>query len=73
MLFVGTALTRKGEKKMAAFSFIAAIFSIIVWVVQYTVGFGKGVAIPETLTSLSVSAWALVLGFKILKQPKQQY
>jgi hypothetical membrane protein len=72
MLFIGTALTRKGEKKMAAFSSIAAIFSIAVWAFQYTVGFGKGVAIPETLTSLAVSAWALALGFKILKQPKQQ-
>ncbi len=72
MLFIGTALIRKGERKMAAFSSIAAIFAIAVWIFQYMVGFGEGVAIPETLTSLTVSAWALVLGFKMLKQPKQQ-
>lgn len=72
MLFIGIILIKKNEKPMAAFSFLAAIFSIAIWVFQYTVGFGKGVAIPETLTALAVSAWALVLGFKMLKQQRTQ-
>ncbi|MGB9676555.1 MAG: DUF998 domain-containing protein [Candidatus Bathyarchaeales archaeon] len=72
MLFIGIVLIKKNEKPMAAFSFLAALFSIAIWVFQYTVGFGKGVAIPETLTSLAVSAWALVLGFKMLKQQRAQ-
>lgn len=71
MLFIGVVLTKRDENPMAAFSFLAAIFSIAVWVFQYAVGFGKGVAIPETLTALAVSAWALVLGFKMLRQQKQ--
>jgi len=72
MLFIGAVLVKKNEKPMAVFSFLAAIFAIAVWVFQYTVGFGKGVAIPETLTSLAVSVWALVLGFKMLKQRIKQ-
>ncbi|MEM3597052.1 MAG: DUF998 domain-containing protein [Candidatus Bathyarchaeia archaeon] len=72
MLFIGAVLTKKSEKTMAVFSFLAAIFSIAIWIFQYNVGFGKGVAIPETLTAIAVSAWALILGFKMLKQQKPQ-
>lgn len=72
MLLIGAVLTKRGEKPIAAFSFLAAIFSIAVWVFHYNVGFGRGVAIPETLTALAVSAWALVLGFKMLKQRRRQ-
>lgn len=72
MLFIGATLTKRGEKPMAVFSLLAAIFSIVVWIFQYNVGFGRGVAIPETLTALAVSAWALVLGFKMLKQQRTQ-
>jgi len=30
--------------------------------------FGRGVAIPETLSALSASVWSMVLGFKMLKE-----
>lgn len=70
MLFIGAVLVKKNEKPVAVFSFLAAFFSIVVWAFQYTVGFGKGVAIPETLTSIALSAWVLVLGFKMLKQQR---
>jgi len=68
MLFVGTAFLRMNRLKMGLFSFSAAIFALIVWVIQFTIGFGKGVAIPETLTSLSVSTWSLIMGYKMLRQ-----
>lgn len=72
MIFTSVALIKKGEKKMAIFSLLAAVFSITVWTLYYVTHFAKGVAIPETLTSLAVSAWALTFGFKILRQLKHQ-
>ncbi len=64
MLFLGTAFLRTSNRKLAFFTFIAAIVAAIVW----TIPFSKGVAIPETLSALSVSMWSIVLGCKMLKE-----
>ncbi len=64
MLFLGAAFLRKSNMKLGFFTFIAAIVAAIVW----TIPFGKGVAIPETLSALSASTWSIVLGFKMLKE-----
>jgi len=64
MFFLGAAFLRTHKTKLGFFTFIAAILAAIVW----TIPFGKGVAIPETLSGLSASAWAIVLGFKMLKE-----
>jgi len=64
MFFLGAAFLRKSNMKLGLFTFIAAIVAAIVW----TIPFGKGVAIPETLSALSASTWSIVLGFKMLKE-----
>ena len=62
MFFLGTAFLRISKMKLGFFTFIAAIVAAIVW----TIPFSKGVAIPETLSALSVLVWLIVLGFKML-------
>lgn len=64
MFFLGAAFLRTSRTRLGFFTFIAAIVAAIVW----TIPFGKGVAIPETLSGLSASAWFMVLGFKMLKE-----
>jgi hypothetical membrane protein len=64
VFLVGAAFLRTHRTKLGFFTFTAAIVAAIVW----TIPFGKGVAIPETLSGLSASAWSIVLGFKMLKQ-----
>ncbi|MGC9345972.1 MAG: DUF998 domain-containing protein [Candidatus Bathyarchaeales archaeon] len=64
MLFLGAAFLRKSNMKLGLFTFTAAIVAAIVW----TIPFGKGVAIPETLSALSASTWSIVFGFKMLKE-----
>jgi len=66
MLFLGAAFLRTPRTKLGFFTFIAAIVAAVVW----TVPFGEGVAIPETLSGLSASAWAVVLGINLLKADK---
>jgi len=51
--------------KMGLFAFIAAACAGIVWLVQFTVRPVAGDAIAETLSALAVSAWIVVLGFKM--------
>jgi hypothetical membrane protein len=68
IIFVAATYLWMHKLKMGLFSFLAAVFAMIVWIIQFTVGFGEGVAIPETLTSLSVLTWTLVMGYNMFKQ-----
>lgn len=63
MFILGAAFLRTLKMKLGLFTVIAALVAAIVW----TISFGEGVAIPETLSGLSASAWLVVLGFKMLK------
>jgi len=63
LLFLGTAFLRTSKMKSGLFTFIVAIVAAIVWIIP----FGRGVAIPETLSALLASTWAIILGFKMLQ------
>jgi hypothetical membrane protein len=64
MFFLTAAFLRTSKMKLGFFTFLAAVVAAMVW----TIPFGKGVAIPETLSILSASAWSIVLGFRMLKK-----
>ena len=64
MFFLTAAFLQTLRMKLGFFTFIVAVVAAIVWAVP----FGKGVAIPETLSVLSASTWSIVLGFKMLKE-----
>ena len=68
MFVIGTAFLLAAKVKMGVFTFLVAIAAAVVWIIQWTIGFGSNVAIPETLSALSASMWAIVLGFKMLKE-----
>jgi len=68
MLVISTAFLFGAKVKMGVFTFLVAITAAVVWIIQWTIGFGSNVAIPETLSALSASMWAIVLGFKMLKE-----
>jgi len=63
MFLLGAAFLRTLKMRLGLFTVTAALVAAIVW----TISFGKGVAIPETLSGLSASAWLIVLGSKMLK------
>lgn len=61
MLVFGISFLRTSKTKLGFSTFIAALGGVVVWAIP----FGKGVAIPETLSGLLVLAWSIVLGFKM--------
>jgi len=63
MLFLGAAFLRTSNTKLGFFTLIVAVVAAVVWIIP----FGKGVAIPETVSGLSASMWAIVSGFKMLQ------
>ena len=65
---IGAAFLLMAKVKIGLFTFLAAIVAVAVWVIQFSIRFVPGVAIPEAVSALSASAWSIVLGFKMLKQ-----
>jgi hypothetical membrane protein len=55
MFMIGAAFLSMARLKTGVFTFLLAMFAVIVWVVQFSARFVSGVAIPETLSALSAS------------------
>jgi hypothetical membrane protein len=68
MLVIGATFLLTARVELGFFTFLVAIVAALVWIMQWTIGFGSDVAIPETLSALSAFTWFIVLGFKILKE-----
>jgi len=68
MFMITTAFLLTARRKMGLFTLLVAVVEAAVWVVQFSVRFVPGVAIPETISALSASVWSVVLGFKMLKE-----
>lgn len=64
LFFIGTALLQMSQLNLGMFTFLIATVAALVWMIPY----GGGVAVPETLATLSASTWSIVLGFRLLKQ-----
>lgn len=64
MLFISIALLRASKVKLGFFTFMTAVIAAFVWALP----FWEGVAIPETLSALSVSIWFIVLGFEMFRK-----
>lgn len=74
MLFMTAALVLASKNGMALFTFLVSVFSAVVWVSEFWVRYVPGVAIPETLSALAASLWAIVVGSRMLgrrKSPKK--
>jgi hypothetical membrane protein len=54
--------------KLGLFTFLAAAVAVAVWIIHWTIPFGHGVAIPETLFAVSASTCSIVLGSKMLRK-----
>ncbi len=71
MLLLLVAFLRLKQLKTGAFTFLTAMVAAVPWVAYFAVQYVEGVAIPETVSALAVSAWAVVLGFKMIKKAAQ--
>lgn len=68
LLVIVAAFWRQGKTRMAVFTFITAAVAAAPWVLQFSIRYVSGVAIPETISALAGSAWAIVLGYMMFKE-----
>jgi len=54
-----------GTRYSASFTIIIAVLAAVPWVLYFLVQYVPGVAIPELISSLAASAWAVSVGWKM--------
>ncbi len=62
------AFWRMGQKELSAFTLAMALVAAMPWILEFTVHYVSGVAIPEFVSGLAGAAWTMVLGYKMLKE-----
>ena len=72
MLILMWAFAQVGKVKTALYTLLVAIVAAVPWVIQFAVHYVSDVAIPETISALSASAWAIALGFMMLKKASKK-
>ncbi|MCJ7424066.1 DUF998 domain-containing protein [Candidatus Bathyarchaeota archaeon] len=68
MLINATALSLSGKTKTGLFTLLAALVAASAWIIQWTVEFGPNVAIPETISAISASAWMVALSCIMIRE-----
>ncbi|MBN1358919.1 DUF998 domain-containing protein [Candidatus Bathyarchaeota archaeon] len=71
LFIITAAFAFKRQTKMALFTLLTAIAAATPWILQFTIHYVSGVAIPEFASALAGSAWTIMLGYKMLKTPPQ--
>jgi hypothetical membrane protein len=66
LLILTCALWVERQLKMVIFSLAVAIAAALPWFLLFALNYVSGVAIPEFISGLAVSAWAIVVGKKML-------
>lgn len=57
------------KRALAVFTVVSALVAAIPWILQLTIQYVPNVAIPETISGLTVAAWVIVLS-KLMLKPK---
>jgi hypothetical membrane protein len=55
------------QRAIAAFTFAIAVAAALPWILEFTINYVSGVAIPETLSGLAISVWVFALSAKMLR------
>jgi hypothetical membrane protein len=59
------------KKAKAAFTVIMGIAAALPWLLLFAFNYVPGVAIPEFMSGVAISVWAVMLGYKMLKETPQ--
>ena len=67
MFLITAHFVLTSKNRMAAFTFLVSVFAAAVWIAEFWVRYVPGVAIPETLSAIAASFWAVVTSFIMLR------
>jgi hypothetical membrane protein len=67
LLVITGAFALRRQAKMALFTLLTAVVAALPWILYFYIQYVPNVAIPEAISSLAGSVWAVVLGYKMLR------
>ena len=67
LLVIMVAFALRRQMKMALFTLLTAVVAALPWILYYYIQYVPNVAIPEAISSLAGSVWAVVLSYKMLR------
>ena len=71
LFIISAAFALAKEKWLSIFTVLIGVVAALPWVLLFALNYVPGVAIPETISGLAVSAWIITFGSRIIKQAKQ--
>ncbi|HXX87787.1 MAG TPA: DUF998 domain-containing protein [Candidatus Acidoferrum sp.] len=71
MLAFAVAFIQGRKMKLGLFTLAVAFIAALPWIVQFVQPYVPNVAIPEAISATSAAAWAVVLGFNMLRTAAQ--
>ena len=74
LFIITAAFAFKHQTKLALFTLLTSVTTATPWILQFTVHYVQGVAIPEFASAVAGSVWTVALGYKMLEaasQPKK--
>jgi hypothetical membrane protein len=72
VLVLVAALWLADEHRLSIFSLALGLAAAIPWVLQFTVPYVSGVAIPEFASGMAGAVWAIVLSVKMLRKSRSK-
>jgi hypothetical membrane protein len=70
LLVITSAFLLEKRMKMAILTAVIATAAATPWIMLFEFSYFSGVAIPEAASGLAVSAWTIIVSYRIIKQAK---
>ncbi len=71
LVFVA-GLWLEGHHRMSVVTLMLGVIAAAVWILQFAVQYVPNLAIPETISGLAGCAWAMAMGYLMLKKGQEQ-
>jgi hypothetical membrane protein len=71
LLIITAVFALERRARMALFTLAVAVVAALPWVLYFSVHYVPGVAIPEAVSGLAGSVWAVALGYNMIKAASQ--
>jgi hypothetical membrane protein len=70
LVFVG-AMWQQRKRNLGSFTLALSLIAAAPWVLEFTVPYVSGVAVPEFVSGLTGAVWTMALGYLMLKEPEK--
>lgn len=72
LLAIVAAYLQLNKPKLAWFTLLMALIAAAPWILQFGLNYVPNVAIPETISAVSASAWSMVVGQDMIRKPRSK-